>query len=234
LQTPLGIFRCPSDDTPPLVPFDGTPQAPRTADTGQWERHYKGKYANQLTTLFEPSTSNYVGSRGFIDRPCSCLAPACTETNWKGNLTECAGNGVFQGLKAISLKQINDGTTSTFLLGERDSFCLAATWIGTRNPAGANMWGAGWVLGRVSLKLNHPETGGHNTCTEGFSSKHPGGAYFAFCDASVDFISDEIQFDNGGNAKGDLVDDFKSTNGTFAIGAYQRLGVRNDELPVDY
>ncbi|MBA3484676.1 MAG: DUF1559 domain-containing protein [Pirellulales bacterium] len=230
LQTPLSIFRCPSDDTPDLVPHDGTPRAVRTTDSGQWERHFKGQYSGQLTSLFLPSTSNYVGSRGFIDRPCACLSPNCTNLNWVGNPVECEGNGVFQGLDPIDLKQIPDGTSSTFMLGERDSYCLSSTWIGTRNPAGANMWGAAWSLGRVSLKLNHPETGDHDTCTEGFSSKHPGGAYFAFCDGSVDFISDDIDYNDAGNSRTVPSGQFAPVKGGVTIGAYQRLGIRNDEL----
>jgi prepilin-type N-terminal cleavage/methylation domain-containing protein/prepilin-type processing-associated H-X9-DG protein len=238
VQARLTVFRCPSDDTPELVPYDFPlpTLADRIDDSGKWERHYRGKYSQQLPGLFFPSTSNYVGSKGFVDHhPCGCLAPACSEANWKPNPVECAGNGAFEALGPIGLKEISDGASNTFLLGERDSFCLAATWIGTRNPAGSNMWGAGWVLGRVSqIKLNHPATGNHNTCTEGFSSKHAGGANFAFCDGSVAFISEDIEFDDGGNDKNALVEAFKPTNGNRAIGAYQRLGVRNDELTVTH
>jgi prepilin-type N-terminal cleavage/methylation domain-containing protein/prepilin-type processing-associated H-X9-DG protein len=236
VQAPLQIFRCPSDDTPPLVPFDGSPLAnpPRTSGE-KWERHFKGKYSRQLLTLFLPSTSNYVGSRGFIDHECDHDGVHVTEYDWAGNRKLCEGNGVFQGLTNVRLTEITDGTSFTFLLGERDSYCLAATWIGVRNPPGANMWGVGWVLGRVSLKLNHPETGNHNTCTEGFSSKHPGGAHFAYCDGSVGFISDDINFDNAGIDKAILADQFNPVKDGVAIGIYQRLGIRNDELPVqDY
>src|SRR3990170_1180109 len=110
---------------PPLVPFDGSPLAvpPRTSGE-KWERHFKGKYSQQLPLLFLPSTSNYVGSRGFIDRACQCLAPHCTELDWIGNPKECEGNGVFQGATKISIKHITDGTSSTFLFVERDSFFL--------------------------------------------------------------------------------------------------------------
>ena len=192
----------------------------RTFDAGKWERHFNGINSQQLTPQFTPSTSNYVGSRGFVDLSC----------NWAGDPKQCEGNGVFYGLVPVTLKQITDGTSSTFLLGERDSYCLSATWIGVRNPQGANMLGIGWSLGRVSLKLNHSETGDHDTCTEGFSSKHPGGANFASCDGSVTFISDDIEYNDAGNNKDLPVERFQSVQNGVTIGAYQRLGVRNDEL----
>lgn len=230
LQTPLSIFRCPSDNTPDLVPYDGSPRAVRTIDDGKWERHFNGTNSQQLTTQFTPSTSNYVGSRGFVDVSCGCVFPNCSATNWVGDPKQCEGNGVFNGLIPVELKQITDGTSSTFMLGERDSYCLAATWIGVRNPPGANMLGISWALGRVSLKFNHPQTGDHNTCTEGFSSKHPGGGNFAFCDGSVTFISDDIEYNDAGNVEELGVASFQGVRNGVTIGAYQRLGVRNDEV----
>jgi prepilin-type processing-associated H-X9-DG protein len=94
------------------------------------------------------------------------------------------------------------------------------------------MYGASWVLGRVSLALNHPETGSHNTCVEGFASKHVGGAHFAFCDGAVQFISENIDSNNANIDRKTLVDNFNPVKDGVPIGVYQRLGVRNDELTV--
>ncbi len=197
LQTPLPLFRCPSDSTPSLIPV-GNPVDPavtRTMDTGTWERHFNGIYA---PTGFQPSTSNYVGSMGTIDAICD---GGLLGGQWVIDQPRCNDTGVFFGNSAISIKQITDGTSKTFAVGERDKFCLAATWIGVRNPYGPEMWSSRWALGHVYFKLNYPLTGNHDTCTESFSSPHPGGAYFAFCDGSVHFISDDIDFNNIDNAQ---------------------------------
>ncbi len=241
LQTPLAIFRCPSDSTPALIPVNGKgnvdPALPRTTDTGTWERHFYGMYAPDP---FQPSTSNYVGSLGTIDAECD---GGLLGGQWVIDTPRCNNTGVFFGNSAISMKQITDGTSKTFAVGERDKFCLAATWIGVRNPFGPEMWSSRWALGHTYFKLNYPITGGHDTCTEAFSSAHPGGGYFAFCDGSVHFVSDDIDFNNIDNiqkcfyppATTNACHTLSTTGSTAGqyIGIYQRLAWRNDDLPID-
>ena len=138
LQTPITVFRCPSDSTPPLIPVIGKgdvdPAVTRTTDTGTWERHFYGMYA---PIGFQPSTSNYVASMGTIDAICD---GGLLGGQWVIDQPRCNNTGVFFGNSAISMKQITDGTSKTFAVGERDKFCLAATWIGVRNPYGPEMW----------------------------------------------------------------------------------------------
>jgi prepilin-type processing-associated H-X9-DG protein len=238
LQTPLPIFRCASDSTPALIPV-GNPPDPlksRTWDDETWSRHFNG--ANSPVG-FQPSTSNYVGCKGMVDSNCTGSGAS---PSWVPNEERCANTGVFYGNSKISSKNITDGTSKTFMIGERDKFCLAATWIGIRNPQdGSESWGQVWATGHVgnNIKLNDPRTGAHDTCTEGFSSAHPGGAFFAFCDGSVTFINDEISFDDIGNSAtcyAPPVSPTSSNKGSEcifqtvakSIGAYQRLATRND------
>ena len=197
-----------------------------------WERHFNGVNS---PAGFQPSTSNYVGSKGMIDSTCT---GSTVNGKWVADQDRCNNTGIFFGNSSISTKQITDGTSKTFLLGERDKFCLAATWIGVRNPYGPDSLSSNWAMAHVYFKLNYPSTGNHDTCTEGFSSAHPGGGFFAFCDGSVHFINDEIGSDVIGNnpacfASRTSTSPCKLQSGNSFIGVYQRLAWRDDGLVID-
>jgi hypothetical protein len=176
-----------------------------------------------------------VGSKGIIDAGCS-----------PGNSERCANTGIFFGDSKIGMKHITDGTSKTFLIGERNKFCLAATWIGVRNPLdGAEMWSSVWAMAHAYFKLNHPTTGAHDTCTESFSSAHPSGGFFAFCDGSVRFVNDDVNFNNMTNGPACWAPPIPAGSPNKAaecfyqkitgetIGIYQRLATRNDNLPLN-
>ncbi|MCH5372924.1 MAG: DUF1559 domain-containing protein, partial [Planctomycetes bacterium] len=61
-------------------------------------------------------------------------------------------------------------------------------------------------------------------------SYHPGGLLFVFCDGTVKFISEDIDFNNGGSPF-DFNDASTGYNGP-GLGTYQRLGIRNDGQPI--
>src|SRR5690349_14250214 len=125
LQTKIAVFRCPSDSTPDLIPVNPNNQTSPTAQTptcskglltdsesSGWDRYFNG---------IQVSTSNYIGSKGQIDSDCPGAGSATT--TWSPNLERCADTGVFFGESQISNKNITDGTTNTFMLGERSKFC---------------------------------------------------------------------------------------------------------------
>ncbi|HZN32544.1 MAG TPA: DUF1559 domain-containing protein [Pirellulaceae bacterium] len=105
--------------------------------------------------------------------------------------------GVMYQNSRTRIARITDGTSNTLLIGE----CIldvktgkrAALWAGMTGLRAApgtttvSIWISDvmWPLDDVSANVNGP-------APQAFSSRHPGGAFFAFCDGSVRF------FYNGG------------------------------------
>ena len=92
----------------------------------------------------------------------------------------------------VRIAMITDGTSNTFLVGERDmKKGLAAVYIGRISNITDAM-----SYGRADLPLNTPYAGGSDpNCTRhAWTSLHVGGgAKFTFCDGSVRFVSEQIE-----------------------------------------
>jgi prepilin-type N-terminal cleavage/methylation domain-containing protein/prepilin-type processing-associated H-X9-DG protein len=117
-------------------------------------------------------------------------------------------DGIFSIDSSIRLAQVTDGTSNTFLFGERYhhdphyDLQKAIHWPGIAPLARWGMWG--WVaLGTSQVTLSTPAPinyrvppGGDALTVENrhcvFGSGHPGGANFAFVDGSVLFVRDAI------------------------------------------
>ena len=142
----------------------------------------------------------------------------------------CDSLGVFFYRSKVKIAQIVDGTSNTLLLGERDGLCEAAAWAGVRN---ANGWGGSGIytlFGNSSGEINSA-----GSCVTLFSSQHPGGAVFAFADASVHFLADGIDSSTGDFEPVNLVQAGEALPLNWpndSIGTFQRLGVRNDGLVI--
>ncbi|PQO43330.1 DUF1559 domain-containing protein [Blastopirellula marina] len=136
--------------------------------------------------------------------------------------------------EGLNFSAIVDGLSNTFALGETsykaggwDSGPRGwAFWAGT--PGNSYLERQNTLSRCVSFPMN-------STAHWGFTSQHPGGAFFAFCDGSVQFISEDIDFDKNGVPNGwfggDSVNSQIYQNAS-GMGVYQLLGIRDDGQPV--
>lgn len=214
VETPLPIFMCPSDSG-----FSG-----RGLTVNRTFNQGLGSTAVGMTAT---SVSNYMGVEGHRDAVSS-------PTNANAGIN----TGMFFENSYIRMADVVDGTSNTFIVGERDTlFCRSGTWVGCRRPTGGGGQGVIVLIGHSRPKLNQPDppilwsdTAG---CGEGFSSLHPNGAQFAACDGSVRWVSNNIDHNWVGNGQQDHK--MPTTAGVKPPGTYQRLMSRNDKLtPGDF
>ena len=157
-------------------------------------------------------TSNYVASGGWgVDYSAGAAALVADP------------HGIYAANRSFKLRDILDGTSNTLAAGEREGKnCFAGVWPGAENPSNVGGMNDATAVGFfVTPKINAELADG---CGRGTSSLHPGGATFLFCDGSVHFLSETIDYDTGGLVYGQGL-----TNAAVALmGTYQHLGIRDD------
>ncbi|QDU35882.1 hypothetical protein Mal4_01640 [Maioricimonas rarisocia] len=157
--------------------------------------------------------------------------------------------------RPVSLTSVVDGASCTIAVGEvSGQLSHASSLFGHQHgffaaPGPDVMTEENQSLRNGEWQLN----GVHPTAREsGFSSPHPGGAYFAFLDGSVRFVSDRIEHTpslvereaaqgRGCRWADGQCHDQTTRGGSWRdkpllavrMGLYQRLFARNDVLPVD-
>jgi prepilin-type N-terminal cleavage/methylation domain-containing protein len=210
LQTPLTMFRCPSDS--------GTATVAISSSTPLSNGYTITSTPPAVTTLF--GRSNYagvMGSRLMIGPPPTIP----TSTNG-------FANGAFSQNSKQKFRSFIDGLSNSFLVGERRT----ATRLSGHYVGGDTIWaGIGDEVSFQGIALHVGDCSYGNglnfkstvvpTLTSsipysGFSSPHPGGGHFLLGDGSVRFISETI-------AQGPL-----NTVGS----TYQNLATISDGIPL--
>jgi len=209
-RQPISTFICPTCPLAPLVP-----EAEYNTTAGTMT----------LTSGYRSSKMNYAASGGPYGLGCTgtttdLLAP-CVESS----------TGAIRKLRGRPLKDITDGTSKTFLVGEVGGIAdptlpgaakterLPGLWIGTSSQLVDNA-AAVTVVRTTRYKVNQGSY-------EGFGSNHPAGANFVFCDGAVRFISDTINSTAGGYASGGSLATLRTTISGIS-GVYQQLSSVSD------
>lgn len=121
----------------------------------------------------------------------------------------------------VAIKDITDGTSTTFMLGEFDYGLEGLPWLGScasQRPEGCggrSQWavgvhGGGWTWGSTIGEFNSTRYIKGTSYAYGFRSDHPGGVNFAMVDGSIRFVEETISHETldalATRAGGEIID----------------------------
>jgi len=182
--TVVSVYRCPSDDGDDRFMLHEGEEHHHEEEDSEEDDHDHEEGAEMFTV----ARSNFAGIFG----------------SHEAFETHDRADGVFFENSRVKFRQISDGLSKTFLVGERSSRPGGTTWVG-RVP------GASHAMARVvGLSCNRPNS--HVNHLHDFSSHHPSGAHFVMADGAVRLVTNEIDVDlyralftrAGGEVVGDI------------------------------
>jgi prepilin-type processing-associated H-X9-DG protein len=126
---------------------------------------------------------------------------------------------------SVSMRDLRDGASQTFAIGERCWTSYASIWAGADGWNRCEREGVAMIMATAHYPLNTSPNPYYLSCdpggAAGFTSSHASGANFLLADGSVRFVSDHIQFANSSEPS--------------KLGIYQKLSRRDDGQSVgDY
>ncbi len=190
-------FVCPSDDMPQY--WKGNPIYWSASSSTQDQNRATSNYAASIGSQSFWSSSSYPGNvfgTGSVGH-----GDTLDSSKISGVFGHCAWGA--------SIAEIRDGTSNTIALGEMRPACSLHARDGWMHVN--SLWNA--TTSPINATTCCPDGESNSSydwsCEQAFRSRHSGGAQFAFCDGSVHFLTDSIDYMT-----------------------YQKLGDRRDGLPI--
>lgn len=191
---PLTMARCPSQSNDRLTLVSAVPGPNEFLDDVDWRSHYLAVMGAKETCDTDPARNNPYT----MLRPKElCVANSAVEGG-------SANNGMMFPESRVKFKDVTDGTSNTFLIGEFswDAGIMRVWVVGSLRYPGTSFRAAHkWAYGarNVALPLNTAtssreldSSGSRPQNDASFGSLHPGGCHFAFADGSSRFIQENI------------------------------------------
>jgi prepilin-type N-terminal cleavage/methylation domain-containing protein/prepilin-type processing-associated H-X9-DG protein len=226
-QQPIPDYICPSEQLPSVRNHDRT---------DLWFGASTSAYASYYGCAGPVATGPSDSSWGGQDIVCGLCVGGLNCPCDNGNVPGGGMRGWFHGqnpggpgmldmwANKISLKKVTDGASHTLHVGEtywedKDSNrpgCNSTNgWMNTWSVA-STVWGINVdYVARLGLSSTEQERFNYQTGCN-FRSRHPGGAYFVYVDAHVEFLTDDVDmklFSNLGDRHDGRVGDYYEGSG---------------------
>jgi prepilin-type N-terminal cleavage/methylation domain-containing protein len=166
------------------------------------------KGSNALTDGRKPYVSHYLGVAGALDTIAGTSPPRYYTSKFAGspdaikvNYGGFALNGILHINSNVKSKDITDGFSKTFIVGEKQNGAVdgwtAGVFVGgTADPIATNHSSssprATPAIKNVRFAINYPDKGIDSPNEVAFGSEHAAGTHFTFADGAVHFISENI------------------------------------------